>query len=553
MMSVGTGSGRRRRGDGFLVLLLAALVTLGVVWPAAPAQGAQELGGASNPTSGSGGEAKPPASAPMAPLPVPATQVLKGSIDPRTFLLGPGDLLQLKIGVRPPIIQEVRVSPEGRILLAEGPSVLVAGMSLAAAESSLVAVLAEFYVSRDVELRLLDLRTFGVYVVGQGTATGMITAGPADRVSEVVSRGGGIGESASRRAIQVFRADGRVLSADLGLFEATGSLDHNPLVEAGDRILIPPRAPQGQVTGAVNRGGIIEVLPGDSVATALALAYGVREDALPDSAYLESFENSPTQTSRRYINLASPGDRAHPFRERDLLFVRPRPRWTPTRTVKITGEVQRPGVHALPADSVRLRRVIEMAGGITQLASLSEAYVLREPSKLPLDPEFERLSKLSSAEMSRDEYEYYSLRLRTRKPTISVDFPGLFLRGESEYDVYIRPGDEIVIPRTQPYVSVVGEVVRPGSIPFVSNMGVEAYVARAGGYSSRAARHDVAVIRGLTGEWSKKNRSVSLGPGDTIWVPKKPERKVWKTTLETIAVVSQLATVYVVITNAVTH
>jgi protein involved in polysaccharide export with SLBB domain len=117
--------------------------------------------------------------------------------------------------------------------------------------------------------------------------------------------------------------------------------------------------------------------------------------------------------------------------------------------------------------------------------------------------------------------------------------------------VYVRPGDEIVIPRAQPYVSVVGEVVRPGSIPFESGMDADAYVARAGGYSSRAARHDVAVIRGLSGEWSKTNRRIPLGPGDTIWVPKKPERRLWKNTLETIGFVAQLATVYVVVDNAV--
>lgn len=479
--------------------------------------------------------------------------ILKGPIDPKTYYLGPGDLLQVKVDVRPPVAQIVRVSPEGKMLLAEGPAVPVASVSLARAESLLTVVLSEYYRAKRVELRLLELRSFGAYVVGLGAVTGVVTATPADRVSEVLRRAGGVTEKASRRGIRVLRLDGRTLVADLGLFESTGDLANNPLVEAGDRILVPPRLEEGVVAGAVNQPGPIEVLPGDSVATALALAYGMRGDALPDSAYLESFEGSPMRTTRRYLDLRAASDRRVPYRARDLLFVRPRPDWTPTRTVQLTGEVQRPGLHALPADSVRLRRVIELAGGFTPLASLRAAHVLRRAAELPPDPEFERLSKLPSAEMSKDEYEYYSLRLRTQQPILSVNFRSLFLDGDERHDVFIRPGDQIVVPRQQPYVSVAGEVVRAGSIPFEATMTVDDYIARAGGYSSRAAKGDVAVIRGFTGEWARKGQVDHPGPGDTIWVPKKGQRSLWRDALDGVGLIAQLATVYLVIDNAVSR
>lgn len=479
--------------------------------------------------------------------------MLKGPIDPKTYRLGPGDLLQVKVDVRPPVVEVVRVSPEGKMILVEGPAVPVSGISLAEAEALLTDVLSEFYRSKKVELRLLELRTFGTYVVGLGAATGVVSATPADRVSEVLRKAGGVSEKASRRGIKVLRSSDRTLIADLGLFESTGDLSRNPLVEAGDRILVPPRLGEGVVAGAVSQPGPIEVLPGDSVATALALAYGLRGDALPDSAYLESFAGSPMETVRRYLDLRLSEDRRAPFRERDLLFVRPRPDWTLTRTVNIAGEVQRPGLHALPADSVRLRRVIELAGGFTPLASLREAHVIRRKAELPPDPEFERLSKLPSAEMSKDEYEYYSLRLRTQQPFLSVNFRSLFLDGDDQHDVFIRPGDQINVPRQQPYVSVAGEVVRAGSIPFEATMTIDDYIARAGGYSSRASKGDVAVIRGFTGEWAKKRQVDHPGPGDTIWVPKREPRSLWRDALEGVGLVAQLATVYLVIDNAVSR
>ena len=88
---------------------------------------------------------------------------------------------------------------------------------------------------------------------------------------------------------------------------------------------------------------------------------------------------------------------------------------------------------------------------------------------------------------------------------------------------------------------------------FVLNLAVSAHAQSTKQYATIVRIQGEA--RYTTGDnmWHPLTVGQTLGPGDTIWVPKKPERKVWKTTLETIAVVSQLATVYVVITNAVTH
>jgi hypothetical protein len=191
-----------------------------------------------------------------------------------------------------------------------------------------------------------------------------------------------------------------------------------------------------------------------------------------------------------------------------------------------------------------------MAGGFTELASLREAYVSRRREELPTDPEFDRLSKLPTTEMTPDEFEYYSLKLRSQQPVVSVDFVALFLHGERECDINVRAGDEINVPRIQPYVTVIGEVARPGNIPFVLSMSVDQYIERSGGYTWRASKGRVSVIRALTGEWAEKGKIKQLGPGDTIWIPRKPRRDYWKGFLSTVSLVAQLSTVYLVISTA---
>jgi protein involved in polysaccharide export with SLBB domain len=501
------------------------------------------------PPTGGGGDAPGTAlAAPLAPAP---GKRLEGPVDRARYRLGPGDLVDVRIRTRPLTDRILRVSPEGYLVFPEAASIPVAGVTLVQADSAVGVALSRYYKTSDVELRLLEIRTFGVFVVGQVRTFGIVEASPTERVSAIIARAGGLLEGASSRAILLTRTSGEIVPVDLGLFAHTGSLAHNPEVEAGDRIYVPPMTAVATVTGAVRRTGDVEVAPGDSVATAIALAYGLREDALLDSAYVESFAGSPRQTTRTYLDLSRGEDRRHPVRERDLFYVRPRPNWTDTRSVQVIGEVRYPGVHALPADSIPLTKLIALAGGITGFASLGEAFVLRKQTDLPADPEFERLSKLSSSQMSRGEYEYYTLKLHSQKPALSVDFVALFQRGDTRHDINISPGDIVNLPRRQPFVVVTGEIARPGSIPFDPGMDVDTYIARAGGYTVRADHRRVAVIRALTGEWAKKGKVRRLGPGDTVWVPQKQPTDYWKLTLGAISVLAQLSTTYLVIHNAV--
>ncbi len=476
---------------------------------------------------------------------------LEGPIDPARYRLGPGDLLHIRIGGRTAVDRRIEVSPEGYLILPEGPCVPLAGVPLLQAQAMVGEALRPYYRDSTVQLHLLKLRTFGVYVVGHVTKVGMQRSTAVGRASEVIARAEGVTEQGSKRAIRVTHADGTSEPVDLGLFLETGDLAHNPSVEAGDRIYVPPRGNTAQVSGAVMKPGEVEVIPGDSVATLLQLAHGLREDAYPDSAYLESYGGSSTQSTRRWLDLRKAADRTLPVRERDLLFVRRKPIWRTTRAVLVDGEVRSPGAHALPADSLHLTEVIAMAGGFTDLASLREAYVIRPLGDRPPDPEFERLKALPSTEMTEDEHEYYLMKLRSQKQAMSVDFEMLFANRDRSQNIFIRPGDEIYVPPLRSYVTLVGEVTRPGNVPFRLGMTGEQYIEHAGGLTTRAAKGKVAVIRALTGEWVDDWEDAELGPGDTVWIPRKPRRDWGAYALRALTIVSQVATAYIVIDAAV--
>ena len=82
------------------------------------------------------------------------------------YVLGPGDGLVMDISGGAPQRLQAAVDPEGKINLPEGGTLMVAGLSLSAAERALEETLSGRYNHPKVALALSRLRTIRVYVVG---------------------------------------------------------------------------------------------------------------------------------------------------------------------------------------------------------------------------------------------------------------------------------------------------------------------------------------------------------------------------------------------------
>lgn len=119
-----------------------------------------------------------------------------------------------------------------------------------------------------------------------------------------------------------------------------------------------------------------------------------------------------------------------------------------------------------------------------------------------------------------------------------------------EYDVTLKSGDVINIPPKSMVVNVSGSVINPGLIPYEPQKGFKYYVDRAGGFSWKARKSKVLIIKGQTGERTKPSKRRKIDPGDTILVPEKPDRDYWKFFKDTMLVLGNIATIYLVIQQA---
>jgi len=553
-MFEGVGDLQSRRSPGPATLRAAGLAAaLAVLWFASPADAQNSPAGT---PSSSTAPAPTPGDLTFGPRALSAapSQALEGALDADAYRLGPGDEIAVTIWGERSFAHDLRVTPEGKVLIPLVGEIVLDQLTLPEATERIRSAILERFRNVDISVTLVNLRTFQVHVVGEVVEPGTYEARAIDRVSSVITRSGGLKPQAGLRRIEVRQADTLRVCADLLRFARLGDLGANPLLRDGDVVHVPMVHERVWIYGDVQRPGIIELAPGDSLGGLIALAGGLSAGAVTDSIELSSYEADGTKSRQTTILAADTNGfgldgAAVELRGDDKIFVRRKPEWHEENVVTVAGEVMFPGSYVIEPGETKLTNVVDRAGGFTVDASLEEAELIRTRGETA-DRDFERLSKLDPSEMRDDEYDYMRARSRLSTGRMTVDFVRLFRERDLHADVSLEPGDTIRVPEQRDYVKVLGRVVRPGNVLFRPGADADYYVQEAGGYTWNASKGKVRVIKTITGQWLRKGDADRLEPGDTVWVPEKPDRDYWKIARDAMTFLTGLATIYIVIDSA---
>lgn len=527
------------------------------------------------------------------PMQLPEPPEIEHAVDDSSYVVGPGDVFSIIIAGQADEEQQAMVSPEGELVLPAVGAIQVSGQVLRDAKRKIKDKLASKYVSGDLSVSLVQLRTFRVTVSGSVNYPGLVPVNAVDRVSDAIFMAGGLIEPpppfpepedprkqnpsarklkveeeiseedyeeleksvASKRHIVVKRRDGSRVNADLLKYELTGDVDANPYLVDGDIIVVETRQKEvGElsISGAVKHPRTVEFKPGDSIGDLIQMAHGFRVDADSNQITLARFEpdGKSVKTIQYDLNWQEPSSiqevMTTPLRADDRLYVRQIPKFHHKRTVKVEGEVLYPGEYPLTANPTMLSDVIEMSGGFTPQAMLNAAHVVRKSYEDKEDREFERLDLMLVNEMERKEKAYYREMSREIKGLVSTDFPALFQEGETEFDIPLRDSDVIIVPSKDYSVNVVGHVKRPGLVDYVAGQDYNYYINLAGGYNTGAWKSKARVRKAGTGELVPAKRA-TIEMGDTIYIPERVERDRWELFRDIALVTAQFATVIMMV------
>jgi len=501
-------------------------------------------------------------------------------IESGNYLVGGGDeFLIFAPGMQIPVMN--RVSAEGGIFIPKVGNVAVAGLRLSQARKAVQERFAEVVRVGELTFQLYQPRSFPVTVVGLVETPGIYSANGVERVSQVVERAGGLLPEASRRDIRLIKVSdltprereklarfmtlgqafedldkGLIKRVDFDMYEVAGQSSFNPFVEDGDVVIINASAGRLGSFGALKRPGFYNYVPGDKVSDLLHLSLGTTNDV--DSSKVRLFRYHADNKTRISLDVdmraIAEGDSVADIElhSNDWLNVGSVPEFQPRSEVFISGEVIFPGYYVVNPQGMRLRELIESAGGFTEYASLAEARIVRRASPDNsgtsegdteiIDPEFERIRFVPVSERTEDENQYFIMKSRERVGQMSVDWDRLFMQGDERHNIPLLPGDELHVPRLSDVIIISGAVGQPGSVIYDSTFTVQDYIDRAGGLGWRASK-DVRLIKGLSGEVKRVKDGVMIQAGDRIWVKELPERDYWMIFSQAMGIIGQVSTV----------
>jgi protein involved in polysaccharide export with SLBB domain len=491
-----------------------------------------------------------PAGAEPAPgevLMQPSGGVLEGTLDPDTYVLGAGDVLELGFWGDVNRREVVTVNPDGDILIAPVGPVRVDGLTLSDVRDVVKARLAPYYTPGILSVSLVSIRTFQVHVVGMVTTPGAIEATAVTRASQVIGLAGGLVGGASQRNIMIRRGPD-TLEVDLSRYLLLGENSTNPFLEGGDVVYVPPRAGMVDVYGSVYRPGGYEFVEGEVLSSLLNLAGGFRPEAVRDQIEIDRFETEDPTVSR-LVSVGRQSGETDAFRmeEGDRVFVRAVPGWHTDAKVEVQGEITYPGVYVIEDGLVRLSEIIDRAGGFTDRASLARSRLVRgsyAATGFPVEREIDVIEDIEGSVEGKDSDLLRAIR-RESKGAVAVSFERVFLDGDTAHDPVLYDGDIIYVAEVSDFVRVSGHVRTPGLIPLRKGETYRYYIDEAGGFAPGADRGGTRLIKAIGGQ-RVRPRGEDVRPGDIIWVPAKEDRSWWDVTKDVLQVLAQIATIYLI-------
>lgn len=334
-----------------------------------------------------------------------------------------------------------------------------------------------------------------------------------------------------------------------GLREDRATFTKPLLKEAALRSGPEKLVPQVEIAGIVHHPGVYPMSSGMRVSDLLRAGGGLTDRAYTLEAELTRFtvmDGQERAQSRMSIDVSGvlKNDSAKDIalQPYDQLVIRRIPKWDEEGVIEIAGEVRFPGKYPIARDE-KLSSVIQRTGGLTDDAYPKGAIFLRQSVREHEQKDLERLA----AQLERDialvsaqppeigvqkeqavaQAQTLLRQLRATQATGRMVIKLDKIEKNGNYDIVVRAGDRLYVPKQPQEVTVLGEVHYPTSHVFERGLSLSDYVDRSGGVTERGNDSAIYVVRAdgsvdVTGGWF--HRDPKPEPGDTIIVPVKVER-----------------------------
>jgi len=176
-------------------------------------------------------------------------------------------------------IFNLNVKLDGTILFPELGAISVVGLSLKDVKDKLSQLIEQSYIGVNIDISIQNLSAKKITIVGAVKTPGTYLINPFSTITGALAYSGGVSEIGSLRDIKLIRNNEEIFSFDLYDLLVRGDRSKDLTIEAGDTLLINAASQFVEISGAVKRPAIYEILEGETIKDIVDFALGFDQTA----------------------------------------------------------------------------------------------------------------------------------------------------------------------------------------------------------------------------------------------------------------------------------
>ena len=380
---------------------------------------------------------------------------------PQNYVLGPGDVLVVDVYGASVENMKLTVSPEGDVYVPEFGPIQVSGLQISAAKNRIRSKLGRYFQNSDIKVSLTQTRSIQINVLGEVRVPGTYTLSSLSTVYHALYLAGGVNGLGTLRNIKLYRQGKLVTVVDVYEFILNGRLAGNVRLQDNDVIQVGPYDRLVNISGYVKRPMSYELRNGESLQTLIKYAGGFSSHAYKNT--IRVVRNS--ESLRNVFNIDEFDFSSFRLNDGDAVSVEANSDLF-ENMVQVNGAVARPGMYQLGQKVFSVKSLIERADGMTPDAMTNRAVLRR-------------------------------MKPNRTQEVISVNLEGIM--NGTEPDMTLQNEDILYIPTIPEHrytrtLSIIGEVVFPGTYEYADSTTLEDFILQAGGltYAASTAKVDVS-------------------------------------------------------------
>ncbi len=324
------------------------------------------------------------------------------------------------------------------------------------------------------------------------------------------------------------------------------------------------------IQGEVQYPGIYKYADNQTVEDFIIQAGGLKESASMIKVDVSRRVNNPKAfitdsiIAKNYSfalkdGLIIDGDPGFVLMPYDQVYVRKSPGYVEQQNVIVDGEVMFPGTYTIDKRNARLTDLLNIAGGVTDLAYVRGARLERKINDV------ERKRMEAAFKMQQEQLQQQILELaastnsgniqqasqETKNTTlekfqipetypVGIELDKAIANPESDANIVLRAGDKLVLPQYTATVKINGAVMYPNTVAFTKGKSARYYINAAGGFAQNARKSGAYIIY-MNGVVARVSQGAKIEPGCEIVVPSKLKRRM--SVAETMSLGSGMASI----------